>query len=309
MNNGKVDWKGVFVAVVTPFTASGEIDEAKFVANLELLISEGIHGLVVSGCTGESWALEPDERLRLFKLAVKTANKKVTVVAGTGGISTKKVAELSIAAKGAGCDGVMILPPYYAIPSLREVHEHYRYISDQAKVPIMLYNIPRRTGVNMTPEFYDELVKLEWVVAIKESSKEFVQLQDVIGHVGDKVTVLAGHSAERGVPAVVMGCKGYVSSMETQIMGREAISMFDLTKAGKLEEAKKIQARTHALDAALRSAVGTFPANTKTAMNLLGRPGGHVRPPLLDLTPAETERCAEVLRGLGLLKGARAAAE
>ncbi len=309
MNNGKVDWKGVFVAVVTPFTASGEIDEAKFVANLELLISEGIHGLVVSGCTGESWALEPDERLRLFKLAVKMANKKVTVVAGTGGISTKKVAELSIAAKGAGCDGVMILPPYYAIPSLREVHEHYRYISDQAKVPIMLYNIPRRTGVNMTPEFYDELVKLEWVVAIKESSKEFVQLQDVIGHVGDKVTVLAGHSAERGVPAVVMGCKGYVSSMETQIMGREAISMFDLTKAGKLEEAKKIQARTHALDAALRSAVGTFPANTKTAMNLLGRPGGHVRPPLLDLTPAETERCAEVLRGLGLLKGARAAAE
>ncbi len=309
MNNGKVDWKGAFVAVVTPFTASGEIDEAKFVANLELLISEGIHGLVISGCTGESWALEPDERLRLFKLAVKTANKKVTVVAGTGGISTKKVAELSIAAKGAGCDGVMILPPYYAIPSLREVHEHYRYINDQAKVPIMLYNIPRRTGVNMTPEFYDELVKLEWVVAIKESSKEFVQLQDVIGHVGDKVTVLAGHSAERGVPAVVMGCKGYVSSMETQIMGREAISMFELTKAGKLEEAKKIQARTHALDAALRNAVGTFPANTKTAMNLLGRPGGHVRPPLQDLTPAETERCAEVLRGLGLLKGARAAAE
>ncbi len=309
MNNGKVDWKGCFVAVITPFTAAGEIDEAKFVANLELLISEGIDGLVISGCTGESWALEPEERLRLFKLAVATARKKVTVVAGTGGISTRKVAELSIAAKDAGCDGVMILPPYYAVPGLREVAAHYRAINDQAKTPIMLYNIPRRTGVNMTPEFYDELVKLEWVVAIKESSKEFVQLQDVIGHVGDKVTVLAGHSAERGVPAVVMGCKGYVSSMETQIMGREAISMFALTKAGKLEEAKKIQARTHALDAALRSAVGTFPANTKTAMNLLGRPGGHVRPPLLDLTPAETERCADVLRGLGLLKGDRAAAE
>jgi 4-hydroxy-tetrahydrodipicolinate synthase len=309
MNNGKVDWKGCFVAVVTPFTSSGEIDEAKFIANLELLISEGIHGLVISGCTGESWALEPEERLRLFKLAVATAKKKVTVVAGTGGISTKKVTELSVAARSAGCDGVMILPPYYAIPGLREVMEHYRYINDNAKTPIMLYNIPRRTGVNMTPEFYNELVKLEWVVAIKESSKEFVQLQDVIGNVGDKVTVLAGHSAERGVPAVVMGCKGYVSSMETQIMGREAISMFELTKAGKLEEAKKIQARTHTLDAALRNAVGTFPANTKTAMNLLGRPGGHVRPPLQDLTSAETARCAEVLRGLGLLAGARAAAE
>lgn len=309
MNNGKVDWKGCFVAVVTPFTASGDIDEAKFVKNLELLISEGIHGLVITGCTGESWALEPEERLRLFKLAVKTANKKVTVIAGTGGISTKKVSELSRAAMDAGSDGVMILPPYYAIPSLREVHEHYRYINDNAKAPIMLYNIPRRTGVNMTPEFYDELVKLEWIVAIKESSKEFVQLQDVIGHVGDKVTVLAGHSAERGVPALVMGCKGYVSSMETQIFGREAIQMYDLVKAGKMAEALKVQQRTHLLDAALRNAVGTFPANTKTAMNLLGRPGGHVRPPLKDLTKVEEERCAEVLRQAGLLKGARAAAE
>lgn len=309
MNKGKVNWRGVVVAAVTPFKADGAIDEDKFVANLERLIAEGAHGFVISGCTGESWALEADERLRLFKLAVATAKKRVTVIAGTGGVMTHKVIELSIAARDAGVDGVMVLPPYYAMPGMREVVAHYQAISDEAKTPILVYNIPRRTGINLTPEILERLSAFEWVCAVKESSNDFIQLERTIAAVGERMDVLAGHSAERGVPAILMGAKGWVSSMESQVMGREAISMFELASSGRVEEARRIQMRALALDTALRHGVGTFPANTKTAMNLRGRHGGHVRRPLLDLTPEDTDKVATILRGLDLLDRARAAAE
>lgn len=307
MDNGKVDWKGSFVAVVTPFAKDGAIDERRFVENLELLMSEGIDGIVVSGCTGESWALDGAERLRLFRLAADAAKGRVPVIGGTGGIDTRKVAELSIAAKGAGADGVMILPPYYAVINRREIAAHFKYISDTARVPILLYNMPKRTNINMPPEFIAELAELEWIVALKQSSNDFVELEQTLAACGGRIRVFAGHSAERGVAAVLMGCPGFVSSMESQIMGREAISMYRLAVEGRLEEARRVQMRTLRLDKGMR-ALGTFPANTKAAMNLLGRPGGYARPPLLDLDESETARVAVLLDELGLRTGRKDAA-
>lgn len=297
MNNGKVDWQGSYVAVITPFLESGEIDEPAFRENIEFLLAEGAHGIVVSGCTGESWALTPDERLRLFHLAVETVGGRGPVIAGTGGVPTGSVIHLSEAAKAAGAAGVMILPPYYCMAGAREVREHYRAISDAVRHPILLYNIPRRTGFNMTPEFLDELVGIEWIVAIKESSNDFIQTEATIRVVGERIQVFTGHSAERAVPALIMGAKGYVSSMESQIMGREAVEMFDLVRSGRLDEARRVQHRTLALDQEMRKA-GTFPANLKTGMNLLGRRGGFPRRPLLPLSPADTEQVRQVLARL-----------
>ena len=309
MNDGKVSWKGNYAAVVTPFKEDLSIDEEKFIENLELLVSEGLNGVVVSGCTGESWSLEADERLRLFKLAVEAMRgKDVPVIAGTGGIVTRKVIELSKAAKEVGVDGVMVLPPYYAIPNMREVIAHYQAVSDQAKAPILLYNIPRRTGINLTPEVCEQLADIEYVAAIKESSGDFIQVEATLAAVGDRITVFTGHSAERGAAAILMGCAGFVSSMESQIMGREAISLYGLAAKGDIEGARRVQMRTLALDRALRAGVGTFPANLKTAMNLRGRPGGYVRPPLLDLNEQEQSKVRSVLAGLGLLEGQAAAA-
>ncbi|MBI4184091.1 MAG: 4-hydroxy-tetrahydrodipicolinate synthase [Proteobacteria bacterium] len=307
MNNGKVDWKGCLVAVVTPFRRDGAIDEAAFVENIELLLAEGADGIVVAGCTGESWSLEPDEKLRLFALAVGAAKGRVPVIGGTGAIVTGKVIELSAAAKAAGVSGVMVLPPYYAVPNRREVVAHYRAISAEARVPILLYNIPKRTGINMLPDWVAELSEIEYVAGIKESSNDFIQLERTLSACGERIRVLAGHSAERGVAAVLMGCPGWVSSMETQIMGREAISMYDLAVAGRVEEARRIQLRCLKLDFEMRAGVGTFPANLKAAMNLLGRPGGFARPPLLDLSEAERGRAAEILASLGLAAARRAA--
>lgn len=307
MNDGKVDWKGNFTAVVTPFTEDGDIDETKFVDNIELLLSEGLHGVIVSGCTGESWSLEADERLRLFKLAVEAVKGRGPVIAGTGGIVTRKVMELSRAAKEAGVDGVMILPPYYAMINDKEVVAHYQAVSDGARVPILLYNIPRRTGINLTPDLCKRLADIEYVAAIKESSNDFIQVEATLAAVGDRITVFTGHSAERGMAAVIMGCPGYVSSMETQVMGREAIDLYELTAKGDLDAARRVQMRTLALDKAMRG-IGTFPANLKAAMNMLGRPGGYVRPPLLDLDEEQQARVRAVLADTGLLAGAKDAA-
>lgn len=308
MNNGKVDWSGSYCAVITPFAQDGRIEEGAFKANIDRLIEEGVDGVVVAGCTGESWALSADERLQLFGMAVDAAAGRVPVIGGTGGIDTGKVAALSRAAReDAGCSGVMILPPYYAVPSRREILAHFEFISREARTPILLYNIPKRTGLNLAPDFLDTLADVEWIAGMKQSSNDFVELEQTLATVGERISVFTGHSAERAVPAVIMGCPGFVSSMESQIMGREAIAMYRLVKETKLDEARLVQMRTLALDKAMRK-IGTFPANLKAAMRILGHAAGYVRAPLLNLDEIESEAVRAVLGQLGLLEG-RSAAE
>lgn len=305
MNDGKVDWRGNFVAIATPFEKNGAIDEGKFVKNVELLRSEGANGFVVCGCTGEAWAMSAPERLRAFKLTRQTVGKDFPVVGGTATATTQDTLELSKAAIKAGCDGVLLMPPYYSVIKERELRHHFKTISDGLGAPIFLYNMPKRTGINMPPALLADLAQLEWIVALKQSSGDFTELEATLAACGDSLNLFAGHSAERGFAAVSLGCPGFVSSMEAQIMGREAISMYDLAIAGTVEEGRRIQQRTIALDKAMRE-VGTFPANMKTAMNLLGRPGGYCRAPLLDLDKAETDKVRKILEGLQLLEPAHA---
>lgn len=299
MNNGKCDWQGNFVAVVTPFGETGEIDEAAFSENIGLLVSEGAEGIIVSGCTGEAWALAPDERVALFRRALRTVDGAVPVIAGTGDLVTRDVIELSLAAKNAGVQGIMVLPPYYCLPKAREIVEHYRQISDAVRLPILLYNIPKRTGVDLTSELLQQLVQIEYVAAIKESGDNFVRVEELVRAFGDVIQVFTGHSAERGVPAVLMGARGWVSSLESQILGAEAVQMYDAVRNGRLEEARQTQLKCLALEAAVRR-YGTFPANVKAAMNLVGRPGGSPRAPLLSLTNADLDQLTAALEELDL---------
>ena len=299
MNNGKVDWNGSYIAVVTPFTEERDIDWEAFRENLEFLMSEGAHGLVVSGCTGESWSLTNEEKLQLFEAAVDVAGPEIPVIAGTGYLQTDVVIELSVRAKEIGTAGIMILPPYYCRPGKREILSHYQAVSDAAQHPILLYNIPSRVGRDLTPDLIEELADVEWVVAIKESSDTFLRVETLLATVADRINVFTGHSAERGVPAVLMGAKGFVSSMESQLMGREAIGMYDLIQEDEIERAAKVQLKTLLLDQAMRT-VGTFPANLKAGMNVLGRIGGYPRLPLLELTSEEVERVHNILVDLGV---------
>lgn len=303
MNNDKVDWHGNFVAVATPFDRHGAIDDKAFQANIELLIEEGADGIVVAGCTGEAWALEPEERLQLTRLARAAASNR-PVVLGTTTVMPAKSLSLSKAAIEAGADGVLLMPPYYAVIKEREIEAYFKHVSDGLRAPIFLYNMPKRTGINMPPAFLARLAELEWIVALKQSSNDFVELQQTLAQCADQMSVFAGHSAERGFAAVILGCPGFVSSMEAQVMGAEAIGLYRLAMERDMTEGRRVQQRTLALDKGMR-AVGTFPANMKAAMNLLGRPGGYCREPLLDLNQAERAEVGRVLAWLGLLEDER----
>lgn len=300
MNNGKVDWHGCFVAVITPFTPDGDLDEAAFSRNIDQLLGETADGIVVSGCTGETWSLTKQERVRLFELAVETVAGSVPVIAGIGSILTQDAIDLGCAAKELGAAGAMVQPPYYCLPNDAEVAEHYRRISDGIELPILLYNTPGRTSVDLTADLLEQIIQNEYVVAIKESSAEFLRVQRLLTKFSDAIQVMTGHSADRAVPSVLMGAKGWVSSLETQIMGHEAISMYQLAMSGQVQEANRIQLKAVQLDEEIRQ-FGTFPANMKAAMNLLGRPGGYPRPPLLPLDSEQIAGVRRVLQSMELL--------
>ena len=307
MNNGKVQWRGNFPAVVTPFTRDGAIDEAKFVANIEMLVSEGAHGVVVCGSNGESWALKGPERLRLFTLAKQAVGGRATVIGGTGSIPTGDVIELTKAARDTGIDGVMIMPPYYCGATRREVIAHYRAISDEARMPILIYNSPKATGFDVTAEVCAELAEIEWVVGIKQSTLDFTVFEQTVAACGDTIRVFTGHSAKRGMAAVLAGAVGFVSSLDPHVLGREGISLFELTASGDYEAARKVQMRTLALDRGI-GGITSGPAVMKAAMNLLGRPGGYPRRPLLEASDAEKEKIRKGLDSLGLFSQVRNAA-
>ena len=303
MNNRrtlKTDWRGNFVATVTPFDEKGMIDEEKFVNNLKLLMDEGADGFVVSGCTGESWAMTHPERKTLFELAVNTVANEIPIIAGVSDILASDVVALSLDAKRVGVAGVLVLPPYFALPGRGEVLAHFRSISEGAECPIMIYNNPRRTGINLEPDILKELAEIDHVVAVKESSSDFVQTERTIQDIGDRLAVFTGHSAERGFAAALMGVDGFVSSGEPQIMGSRALSLWHSTVSGELETARQIQFETLAVQKALSSVGGSSPADLKAAMNLLGRPGGYPRPPLLPLSQRQLSDLKANLDSLGL---------
>jgi 4-hydroxy-tetrahydrodipicolinate synthase len=307
MNNGKVAWGGNFPAVVTPFTRNGDIDEGKFVENLHLLVSEGAHGVVVSGSNGESWALTGSERLHLFRLAKHALGRDVTVIGGTGSIKTGDVVELTKAAKDTGINGVMIMPPYYCGASRREVVAHFRTISDEAKMPILIYNSPKSTGVDIVADYAAELADVEWVCGIKQSTLDFTVLEQTVAACGDKIRVFTGHSAKRGLASVLAGAVGFVSSLDPHVLGREGISLFELSVKGEYEKARKVQMRTLALDRGIGS-ITSGPAVMKAAMNMLKRPGGYPRRPLLEASDVEKEAIRRVLDTMGLFSQIRDAA-
>jgi 4-hydroxy-tetrahydrodipicolinate synthase len=300
MNRNDVTWQGNFTAIVTPFKKDGAIDEAAFKKNIELLISEGIDGLVVTGCTGEFWALSDEERTRLHRTAVDVAGGRVPVIAGTLAMLTDKVVELSKKAKAAGADGVMVTPPFYILPNESEIIEHYRRVSREADIPILIYNIPKRVGVTTSPALLEKLCSIDNVVAVKQSSGSFDDVVETVRLCADKIRVFAGHSVTRGFPCVVMGTDGFVSSVETQILGRAAIDLYRLSASGNVEAARKLQYRLVQLDHAVHG-LGTFPSALKAAMNLVGRPGGYPRSPIQPLSAEDQERLRSVLQSIGVL--------
>ena len=161
MDKTSVDWHGPVPALVTPFDAAGNIDEAAFRRNVDLCIGYGMTGFVVNGCTGEFWAQTKEERKRVVEICVDATGGRVPVIAGTGGIRTEDVIELSEHAKAVGCDGIMILPPFFVRPCEDDIVAHYEAVSDAVEMPILLYNIPANAVNALTPELVSRLADVK----------------------------------------------------------------------------------------------------------------------------------------------------
>lgn len=283
MNRNSIDWAGPMPAVTTPFRTDQSIDDESFSANISRLYDASATGMVVAGCTGEFWALSLDDRAHLARLAVQASGGRGPTIVGAGGICEGEVIDQIHAAKEAGADGVLVLPPYFAHLTRSEMIAHFEVVNDASVLPIVLYNIPGNAGNAITPELADRLADLDHVVAIKESSGNWGNFHATLIAVKDRVRVFCGPSSAFGVPATLAGADGLIDCFPN-VWAPGCLDLWHKTKAGRTDEAWALQIKGIALTELFTSEGRTLYPATKAAMNHLGLPGGGVmRPPLRDL--------------------------
>lgn len=296
MNRNSVDWAGPMPAVTTPFRADMAIDDEAFVANIERLFAAGATGMIVAGCTGEFWALSLSERARIARLAVEAARGKPVIV-GTGSIDEAEVVDQIDAARDAGADGVLVLPPYFVRLTQAEMIAHFEAIDARTALPVVLYNIPGNAGNAITPDLADRLADLPNVVAIKESSGDWANFQGTLLRVSDRIRVFCGPSSMFGVPATLAGADGLIDCFPN--VWEPCLDLWHATKAGRLAEAWALQRTGIAMTELFTTGGRTLYPATKAVMNATGRPGGGaIRPPLRPLSGAPL---ANLLAGMDAL--------
>lgn len=299
-------WKGVMHAVVTPFDADGAIDEQAFRENIETFLDEGVHGVVVAGDNGEEWALSEHEKIVLTHLArriVDEAGSSAKLVVGTSAIPTAKAVDAIKHLTDAGADGAMVGPPTHLVTaSLAELVTRFETIARHGGLPLVLYNNPRRTQINLTPEIVDRLADIDGIVSIKDSVRDFAQHSATIDRARDRINVMLGPCTQI-FPAVLLGGAGYIST-GPDLLGRAGVEYYDDLVAGRVEKAAPVHFKLQRVYAALNG-IGTWPASLKAALDLVGKRGGYPRAPILPLAPADRERIRAVLAQADLLPGDR----
>jgi 4-hydroxy-tetrahydrodipicolinate synthase len=291
--------KGVIPALTTPFKDDQSMDLDAFQELVDIVIKDGVHAIVPNGCTGESWALSDDERMDLFKAAVNAAAGRVPVIAGAGGISVRDAMIKVRQAEKAGADAIMTQAPWYVMPGEEEIFDYYKGILASTDLPMMVYNIPRRTGVTMSADLIDRLADQPGVIALKESSKNWLLLSDIIRRCRDRISILTGYFQVLGLAAFAEGAVGYVDSA-TPVIGKMSVDYYNAAMSGDMETARRLQVHLANLNKGFFG-IGTFPAATKVALELLGRPGGRPRDPIRPLNAQQREQVREALTAAGLL--------
>lgn len=303
MNRNTVEWSGPMPAITTPFRADLSIDEEGFAANIDRLFRAGATGMVAAGCTGEFWALSMTERARIAGLTVQACAGRGPAILGTGAIRPEEVVEQIHAAREAGADGVLVMPPFFAHLTEAEVIAHFEAVDAAASLPIVLYNIPGNAGNAITPAIADRLADLDHVVAIKESSGNWTNFHSTLGRVKDRIRVFCGPSSVFGVPAVLAGADGLIDCFPN-VWAPGCLDLWHATRAGRLDHAWALQRTGIEMTELFVTGGRTLYPATKAAMNFLGLPGGGVpRPPLHAL---EGGALAELEAGMRALLNAPA---
>ena len=291
---------GVGTALVTPFTKSGDLDEAAVRRLGRRQIDGGIHFLVPCGTTGENPTLTLDERLRIVEILVDEANGQVPILAGAGGYDTKEVIHLAAQMEKRGASGFLSVTPYYNKPTQEGLYQHYRAIADSTPLPIIVYNVPGRTGVNVDVATLARLAELPNIAGVKEASGNMTQMCEVARAVPPDFIVLSGDDALT-LPLMAVGGHGIISVASNEIP-REMVQMVEAAERNDFAAARKIHARI--LPLMLINFVEANPVPVKAAMAAMGLVEELYRLPMVSPKTESKEKIHKVLKELDLLKGA-----
>ena len=292
----KASFRGVFVALVTPMKPNGEIDFPNLKKQVNVMIAAGIHGLIPLGSTGEFYALTTAERTAVIQATLAAAAGRIPVVAGTNAGSTRDVIAFSREAEELGCDGVMLAPPYYSLPKPEELFAHFKAVNDAIHIPIMLYNYPGRTGVDMTPDFIERLAGLKNVRYVKESTGDVGRISTLLRRCGDRLGVFCGGDSV-AFETLSVGAIGWVGGV-ANVVPREHVALYRLIAEEKnFAAARKLYFKMLPL-LGLMEGGGKYTQWVKAACGLVGRPVGSPRAPLQAATAAEIRELKKALAAL-----------
>lgn len=286
---------GMASAMITPMNAQG-VDYEAMERFIEFQIENGINALVVMGTTGENATLEPWEQKEVIRFVVEKVNHRVPVIAGTGTNNTAHVLQNTKNACEVGADAVLVVTPYYNKGTQKGLITHFTAVADASSVPVILYNVPSRTGVNLLPKTVAELAKHPNIVAIKEASGSMAQLVELMALCGDQIDVYSGEDALT-VPMLAMGAAGTISVL-SNVAPKESVAMTDAFFAGKIEEAAQWQCKLLPLINALFSEVNPIPV--KAAVSALGFGEDYLRLPLTPMEAGHREVLLCEMRKLGM---------
>ena len=288
-------FKGSFVAIVTPFK-NGEVDFAKLSELVEWHVESGTHGIVPCGTTGESPTLSHEEHAKVVTHVIKAVNRRVPVLAGAGSNSTREAIWLTKHAKEAGADAVLSITPYYNKPTQRGLVEHYKAITSAVKIPLVMYNVPGRTGVKMAPETVAELAKIPTIVGIKEACGSVEQVCEIRSLCD--ITVLSGDDS-LAYPMMAVGATGVIS-VAANVVPKDIAAMVDAANNGDHVEAKALHYKYWRLFRDLF--IETNPVPVKTAMGMMGLIDPEVRLPLCPMSDKNTATLRTTLEACGVFE-------
>lgn len=294
----KTVFTGAAVAIVTPMNGDGSVDFDRLRALINLQIAEGTDAIVICGTTGESSTLTDEEHIELIHFAATCTKGRVPVIAGAGSNDTAYAIHMSKAAKDAGADALLHVTPYYNKTSQSGLIRHFNAIADATDLPIILYNVPSRTGMNILPSTYVELAKHPNIVATKEACGNVTQMAEIVSLCGDELDLYSGDDGLI-VPVLSLGGKGVISVL-SNVLPKATHDICRLFFEGNIEESRALQLKYFPLIKALFCDVNPIPV--KEALNIMGYTCGTCRLPLGELSSADRARLIDAMRGADLIQ-------
>lgn len=291
-------FKGAGVAIVTPMKDNGEVNYEKFAELIEFQIANGTDAIIVCGTTGEASTLTHEEHLDVIKYCVEVVAGRIPVVAGTGSNCTETAVYLSTEAEKYGADGLLLVSPYYNKATQNGLYRHFKTIADSVKIPVLLYNVPSRTGCNILPETVVRLCKdVENIVGVKEASGNISQIAHLAAIAGDSVDIYSGND-DQIVPIMALGGIGVISVL-SNVAPRQTHEICQKFLDGDVAGSRKMQLEAMNLCNALFCEVNPIPV--KKALNLMGMEAGTLRMPLTEMEEANADKLKKVMEEYGIL--------